>query len=204
LLTQYDCIKQKNKTVVNWKEKEQIHGEAGGGHLSGAGRIVTLVNRGEQESTSYIMLLINRLIRDIGLKRAFDALFSHSVTLVNRGEQECAACITWFIKRLIRAIGIKRIFHALLSHSPPLAQPLSLGITRISRKGRLFPTIFGPNFFCEMCQHFCRQITTPPLSSRYMMIKTDHNIKGFFLTGYKRDSSKHEADYHAKMLTSTA
>jgi len=76
-------------------------------------------------------------------------------------------------------------------------------MARISRKGRLFPTIFGPNFFCE-CQHFCRQITTPPLSSRYMMMKTDHNIKGIFLIGYERDSSKHEADYHAKMLTSTA
>jgi len=30
------------------------------------------------------------------------------------------------------------------------------------------------------------------------------NIKGFFLIGYERDSSKHEADYHATMLTSTA
>jgi len=87
---------------------------------------------------------------------------------------------------------------------PPPAQPLSLDITRISRKGRLFPTIFGPKFFCELCQHFCHQITTPPLSSRYMMIKTDHNIKGIFLIGNKRASSKHEADYHAKMLTSTA
>jgi len=36
------------------------------------------------------------------------------------------------------------------------------------------------------------------------MIKTDNNIKGIFLIGYERDSSKHEADYHAKMLTSKA
>ena len=73
-----------------------------------------------------------------------------------------------------------------------------------SRKGRLFPTIFGPKKICELCQHFYRQITTPPLSSRYMMIQTDHNIKGIFLIEYERDSSKHEADYHAKMLPSTA
>jgi hypothetical protein len=68
----------KPKTVVNWKKKERIHGEAGGGHLSGAGRIVTLVNTGVQECTSCIMLLIIRLMRDIALKRAFDALPSHS------------------------------------------------------------------------------------------------------------------------------
>jgi len=127
-----------------------------------------------------------------------------NVTLVNRGEQECTACITLLIKRLIRAIGWKRIFDALLSHSPPLAQLLSLGITGISWKGQLFPTIFGLIFFCELCQHFYRQIITPPLSSRYMMIKTDHNVRGIVLIWYDRDSSKHEADYHAKVLTSTA
>ena len=37
-----------------------------------------------------------------------------------------------------------------------------------------------------------------------MMIKTDHNIKGIFLIGYERDSSKYEAEYHAKILPSTA
>jgi len=30
------------------------------------------------------------------------------------------------------------------------------------------------------------------------------NIRGIFLIGYERDSSNHEADYHAKMSTSTA
>ena len=37
-----------------------------------------------------------------------------------------------------------------------------------------------------------------------MIIKTDHNIEGFFLIGCERDSSKHEADYHAKMLVEIA
>jgi len=45
------------------------------------------------------------------------------------------------INRLIRDISLKRVFDALSSHSPPPAQILPLGITRISRKGRLFPTI---------------------------------------------------------------
>jgi len=127
-----------------------------------------------------------------------------NVTLVNREEQECAACITLLINRLIRAIVLKRVFDDLLSHSPPPVQSLSLGVTGISRKGRLFPTILGTKFFCELWQHFCPRITTPPLSSRYMMIKTDHNIKGIFLIGYERDSSKYEAEYHAKILPSTA
>jgi len=34
--------------------------------------------------------------------------------------------------------------------------------------------------------------------------KTDRDIKGNFLIGYERDSSKHEAAHHAKMLQSTA
>ena len=93
-----------------------------------------------------------------------------NVTLVNRGEQICATCITLLINRLIRAIGLKRVFNTLLSHSPHPARPFSLGITRISRKGRLFPTIFGPKKNCELCQHFGRQIATPPLSSQYIMI----------------------------------
>jgi hypothetical protein len=105
---------------------------------------------------------------------------------------------------LIRDIGLKRVFDALLSHSPSSALLLSLSITGISRKGGLFPTTFGPKKICELCQHFGRQIATPPMSSQYMMIKTDHNIKRIFLIGYERDSSKHEADYHAKMLPSTA
>jgi len=71
-------------------------------------------------------------------------------------------------------------------------------------KRATFSNNLWSQFFCELCQHFCRQITTPPLSSQYMMIKADHNIKGIFLIGYEQDSSKYEADYHAKMLTSTA
>ena len=34
--------------------------------------------------------------------------------------------------------------------------------------------------------------------------KTDRDIKGIFWRGYERDSSKHEAVHHAKMLQSTA